>query len=281
MREISVEQIKKQAAELCLKAAFDLPQDVRQALQQAAASEPSPLGKSLLGQCLENCRIASESRIPICQDTGTAVFFVDIGQDVRIVGGDLTEALAHATEAAWKDGYLRMSIAQDPLFARKNTGTNCPPIIHLSLVPGDRLKITVAPKGGGSENMSRLAMLVPTAGAEAVADFIYETVALAGGSPCPPVIVGVGIGGNFETAPLMAKRALLRPLGQPHPEAEYAEFEKKILDRINESGIGPQGLGGGSTALAVHIEHSPCHIASLPVAVNLNCHAARHASAEI
>ena len=281
MREITAESIKKQAVSLCLTAAFDLPQDVRQALAAAVEAEPSPLGRSLLDQIIENYGIAADNRVPICQDTGVAVFFVDIGQDVRIVGGSLQEALAEATATAWKEGYLRMSIVQDPMFTRKNTGTNGPPIVHVSLVPGNKLKITIAPKGGGSENMSRLAMLKPTAGPSAVADFIYETVTLAGGNPCPPIIVGVGVGGNFETAPILAKRALLRPVGQPNPGAEYAEFEKMMLERINASGIGPQGLGGRTTALAVHVEHCPCHMASLPVAVNLNCHAARHTSLEI
>ena len=281
MREITVEQIKEQVVPLCLTAAYDLQQDVRQAIARAAQLESSSLGRSMLNQLVENYSLAAKERAPICQDTGVAVFFVDVGQDVRISGGALQEALAEATSEAWKQGYLRMSVVEDPLFTRKNTGVNGPPIVHLSLVPGDRLKITIAPKGGGSENMSRMAMLKPTAGLTAVADFIYETVLSAGGNPCPPIIVGVGVGGNFEVAPILAKRALLRPLGQPHPDANYAEFEKMMLDRVNASGVGPQGLGGSTTAMAVHVEHYPCHIASLPVAVNLNCHAARHASVEI
>jgi len=281
MREISVEQIKTRVVPLCLTAAYDLPQDVRGAIEGAIGGEPSPLGRSMLEQLLENCQIACKDRVPICQDTGVAVFFVEMGHDAHITGGSLDEALADATEEAWKDAYLRMSIVADPLFGRKNTHTNTPPIVHLRLVPGDGLKITVAPKGGGSENMSRLAMLKPTAGVAAVADFICETVVSAGGNPCPPVIVGVGVGGNFEVAPLLAKRALLRTIGKPSPDANYAELEKKLLERINASGVGPQGLGGRTTALAVHIEHHPCHIASLPVAVNINCHAARHASVEI
>ncbi|MDR0498198.1 MAG: fumarate hydratase [Holophagales bacterium] len=281
MREITAETIEKQVIPLCLTAAYDLPEDVRQAIARAADSESSPLGRSMLNQLIENYSIASKDRVPICQDTGVAVFFVDIGQEVSIVGGTLQEALTKATAAAWSSGYLRMSIAEDPMFTRKNTGINGPPIIHINLVSGSKLKITIAPKGGGSENMSRMAMLKPTAGAAAVADFILETVAMAGGNPCPPIIVGVGAGGNFETAPLLAKKALLRPLGKPNPDAKYADFEKMMLECINDSGIGPQGLGGRTTALAVHIEHCPCHIASLPVAVNLNCHAARHASLEI
>jgi len=281
MREITVEQIKEHVIPLCLTAAFDLPEDVRQAIARAAENEPSPLGRSMLNQIKENYRLASVERVPICQDTGVAVFFVDIGQDVRVTGGTLQEALSEAAAEAWKSGCLRMSIVQDPLFTRKNTGFNGPPIVHVNIVPGDNLKITIAPKGGGSENMSRMATLKPTAGLPAVADFIYETVLLAGGNPCPPIIVGVGIGGNFELAPILAKRALLRPLGQPHNDARYAEFEKMMLERINASGLGPQGLGGRATAMAVHVEHYPCHIASLPLAVNLNCHAARHAFIEL
>ncbi|MDR2697777.1 MAG: fumarate hydratase [Holophagales bacterium] len=281
MREITIETIEKQVIPLCLTAAYDLPEDVRQAIARAADSEPSPLGRSMLNQLVENYVIAARDRVPICQDTGVAIFFVDVGQEVRVTGGTLQDALTNATAAAWSSGYLRMSVVEDPMFARKNTGINGPPIIHINLVPGDKIKITMAPKGGGSENMSRMAMLKPTAGAAAVADFIFETVVTAGGNPCPPIVVGVGVGGNFETAPILAKRALIRPLGQPNPNYKYADFEKMMLERINSSGVGPQGLGGRATALAVHIEHCQCHIASLPVAVNLNCHAARHASLEI
>ena len=281
MREISAEQISERVMQLCLAAAYDLPPDVRRAIERAAGTEPSPLGRSMLGQLLENCDIAARDRMPICQDTGTAVYFIDVGQDVRIVGGGLRETITDATATAWKEGYLRMSIVGDPLFARKNTGINGPPIVHLNIVPGDRLRITLAPKGGGCENMSRMAMLKPTAGPQAVADYIVDAVVSSGGNSCPPVVVGVGIGGNFEMAPILAKKALLRPIGEQNPNAEYAEFEKTLLGRINASGVGPQGLGGRAMALAVHIEHWPTHIASLPVAVNLNCHAARHASVEI
>ncbi|MCL1908744.1 MAG: fumarate hydratase [Holophagaceae bacterium] len=281
MREISTEKIVESVSALCLKAAFELPQDMRDALAKSAKAEPSPLGQSMLNQLVENYSIAEKKRMPICQDTGVAVFFVELGQDLRIVGGTIYDALKDAVAKGWKEGYLRMSIVEDPLFTRKNTGTNGPPIIHVTQVPGDKLKIYIAPKGGGSENMSRLAMLKPTVGAPAVADFIVETVILAGGNPCPPIVVGVGIGGNFETAPILAKKALLRHLGDPHPDPKYAEFEKQLLGRINATGLGPQGLGGRTTAMAVHVEHHPCHMASLPVAVNLNCHAARHASLEL
>jgi len=281
MRKITIETIEKQLIPLCLAAAYDLPEEVRQAIVSAAESETSPLGRSMLNQMIENYCIAARDRVPICQDTGVAVFFVDIGHEVSISGGTLQDALVNATAAAWSSGYLRMSIVEDPLFTRKNTGINGPPIIHVNLVPGDKLKITIAPKGGGSENVSRMAMLKPTAGVTAVADFIVETVVAAGGNPCPPIIVGVGVGGNFEIAPILAKRALLRTLGKSNPNPKYAEFEKMMLERINASGVGPQGLGGCTTALAVHVEHSPCHIASLPVAVNINCHVARQASLEI
>ncbi len=281
MREISVETIAKQVASLCLTAAYDLPQDVHQAIADAAAREESLLGRSMLEQLLVNAGIAATDRVPICQDTGVAVYFVELGQEVRLTGGTLEEALTRGTAAGWKEGYLRNSVVEDPLFTRKNTGKNGPPVFHVELVPGDRLTITLAPKGGGSENMSRLAMMKPTLGPDAVADFIVETVVMAGGNPCPPVIVGVGVGGNFEVAPRLAKKALLRHVGEPHPDARYAAFEQKVLDRINASGVGPQGLGGRTTALAVHIETYPCHMASLPVAVNLNCHAARHATLEL
>ena len=281
MREISTEKIVESVSALCLKAAFELPQDMRDALAKSAKTEPSPLGQSMLNQLVENYSIAEKKRMPICQDTGVAVFFVEIGQDLRITGGTIYEALKDAVAKGWKEGYLRMSIVEDPLFTRKNTGINGPPIIHVSQVTGDKLKIYLAPKGGGSENMSRLVMLKPTVGAPVVADFVVETVTLAGGNPCPPIVVGVGIGGNFETAPILAKKALLRHLGDPNPDPKYAEFEKMLLDRINATGLGPQGLGGRTTAMAVHVEHLPCHMASLPVAVNLNCHAARHASLEL
>ncbi len=281
MRDISVESIHKQVTALCLTAAFDLPCDVRQAIADAAEKEESPLGRSMLKQLIENAGIAASDRVPICQDTGVAVFFVELGQEVRITGGTLQEALTKATADGWKDGFLRNSVVEDPLYTRKNTGINGPPVVHIDLVPGDQVKITLAPKGGGSENMSALSMMKPTVGAEGVADFIVDTVVKAGGNPCPPVIVGVGVGGNFEMAPKLAKKALLRHVGEPHPDPKYAEFEQQVLARINASGNGPQGLGGSTTALAVHVEHYPCHMASMPVAVNINCHAARHASITI
>lgn len=278
MKTITHDQVVAAVRDVCLKAAFDLPADVHQAIQKACATEESPLGRSMLEQLVANADLAARERVPICQDTGVAVYFVELGQDVHLVGGTLNEALTQATAEGWKAGYLRHSVVEDPLYSRRNTGINGPPIVHVTLVPGENLTITLAPKGGGSENMSALAMMKPTLGADAVAAFITETVVKAGGNPCPPVIVGVGIGGNFETAPYLAKKALLRTVGEPHPDAQYAAFEAAVLERINASGVGPQGLGGRTTALAVHVETHPCHMASLPVAVNLNCHAARHAS---
>lgn len=278
MRTISFDTIVNEVRQLCLTAAFDLPKDVLQAIDAAAAKEESPLGRSQLLQLVENAGIAATDRVPLCQDTGVAVFFVELGQDLHVTGGLLEDAIKQGTEQGWKCGYLRASVVEDPLFGRKNTGTNTPPVVHIELVEGDGLHITLAPKGGGSENMSQLIMLKPTMGAGAVADFVIETVVKAGGNPCPPIIVGVGVGGNFEMAPYLAKKALLRDVGSVHPDPQTAAFEKEVLDRVNATGVGPQGLGGTTTALAVHVETYPCHMASLPVAVNLNCHAARHAS---
>ncbi len=278
MRRIPAEKIAHAVEELCFTAAYHLPGDVRDSLAAAAERELSPLGSSILSRLLENAEIASKKRLPICQDTGFAVFFVEIGEQVRIAGGDLTGAITEGTRRGYKKGYLRKSIVDDPLFNRVNTGDNTPPIIHLKIQPGDRLTITLAPKGGGSENMSAVRMLTPAEGRQGVIDFVVNTVVGAGGNTCPPTIVGVGIGGTFEKATLLAKEALLRPVSEKNPDKQYAELEEEILKGINASGVGPQGLGGITTALAVHILSHPCHIASLPVAVNLNCHAARHAS---
>ncbi|MBD3314270.1 MAG: fumarate hydratase [Chitinivibrionales bacterium] len=277
MRAIAYNEVVTRVAELCKKAAYELPSDVHAALESAHGSENAPLGRSILRHCLDNAAIASRERMPICQDTGFAVYFVEMGAEVFIEGGLLADAVAEGTARGYTDGYLRKSIVADPLFDRKNTRDNTPPIVHLSIVPGDRLRLILAPKGGGSENMSAVAMLKPADGQQGVIDFIVETVVKAGGNPCPPTIVGVGIGGTFEMVTLLAKRALLRKVGEPNPDKRYAALEREILDRINASGVGPQGLGGTTTAFAVHINTYPCHIASLPVAVNLNCHAARHA----
>lgn len=281
MRIISRETIIDSVAQLCRKAACRLPHDVYNAIKKAGENEPSPIGKSILQSLIENADIAKNDNVPICQDTGVAVYFVEIGTEIDLSHLDIYAAITEGTTKGYVEGYLRLSIAKDPLQDRSNSKTNGPPIIHIKLVPGDKIKITLAPKGGGSENMSRLAMLKPLVGKKGIMDFVLETMRLAGGNPCPPCVIGLGLGGNFETAPFLAKKALLRELGQRHPNPYYAQFELELLEAINSLGIGPSGLGGKNTALDVHIETYPCHIASLPVAVNLNCHAARHASITI
>lgn len=274
-RTITCAEIVAAVAELCQQANYYLGEDVKKALEEAYAKEESPTGRDVLKQILANAEIAAAEQMPMCQDTGVAVVFLEVGQEVAITGGYLYDAVNEGVKKGYTEGYLRKSMVGDPL-KRQNTGDNTPAVIHTKIVPGDRLKITVAPKGGGSENMSALAMLTPAAGREGVKKFVVETVKKAGPNPCPPVVVGVGIGGNFEKAALLAKEALLRPLGEPNPEPDLAALEQEILAEINRLGIGPQGFGGRVTALAVHINTFPCHIASLPVAVNLNCHAARH-----
>lgn len=281
MRVISADEVVEAVAKLCLQAACCLPEDVLRCLNRARDAETSGLGQYILQKLVDNANLAKSEMVPICQDTGVAVFFVEMGQDVRIVGRDIYECLDAGTELGYRRGYLRLSIAKDPLFDRSNTGTNTPPIVHLKLVPGEQLRITLAPKGGGSENMSAMAMLKPLVGKAGINEFVLDTVRRAGGNPCPPIVVGLGMGGNFERAPYLAKKALLRPLGQSNPDPRYAQYEQELLEAINQLGVGPQGLGGTVTALAVHIEVAACHIASLPVAVNLNCHAARHASVEL
>ncbi len=270
-------RIVERTAACCFEAATRLPADVLDAIGKAEKEETNPLGKNFLRQYLDNARIAAGHPLPLCQDTGFAVYFVEMGDRVRIDGGTLEEALTEGTGKGYKEGFLRKSIVADPLFGRVNTNDNTPPIVHLSIVPGNQLKVTLAPKGGGSENMSALKMLKPSDGRDGVVKFVTETVISAGGNPCPPTVVGVGIGGTFEKAAFLAKKALLRKLGTHNPKKEYAELEREILAEINASGVGSQGLGGDITSFAVHIEYFPCHIASLPVAVNLNCHAARHA----
>ncbi|MDQ0285743.1 fumarate hydratase subunit alpha [Desulfofundulus luciae] len=278
MRLVDAATITATVAELCQKANYELGEDVLAAFKEALGQEISLTGKDVLQQLLENARIAREEQVPMCQDTGFAVVFLEVGQEVAITGGNLYEAVNEGVRRGYQEGYLRKSIVDHPL-RRKNTGDNTPAVIHTRIVPGDKLKIIVAPKGGGSENMSGLRMLKPAEGVEGVKKFVIEQVRAAGSNPCPPVVVGVGIGGTFEKAALLAKEALLRPLGQPHPDAEIACLERELLEAINNLGIGPQGLGGRTTALAVHVEVFPCHIASLPVAVNINCHASRHKEA--
>jgi fumarate hydratase subunit alpha len=279
MREISVTDIANTVARLCQEANFDLGADVLDSLKQARGKEESPLGQQVLDQILENDSIATNERIPICQDCGTAVVFLEVGQDAHIIGGDLYTAVQEGVRQGYKEGYLRKSIVGQPFSARVNTKDNTPAMIHLDMVPGNRLKITVMPKGGGSENMSRLHMLTPAKGRQGVIDFVVNSVAEAGSNPCPPLIVGVGIGGMADKAMILAKKALLRRVGEPNPDPEVAELEREILERVNNLGIGPEGFGGRTTALAVHAEAFPTHIAMLPVAVNLQCHAARHKEA--
>jgi fumarate hydratase subunit alpha len=267
--------------QIAIKAAFDLPSDVFKRLEQMHTEEDSTIGKKILHQILENADIAAKEKLPICQDTGTAVVFVQIGNDVTITGGLLPDALNEGVRRGYDEGYLRKSIVSDPLFNRVNTKDNTPASIHYDFVAGDKLTITILPKGGGCENMSNLAMLKPSDGKEGIIDFVVTSIIKAGGNPCPPVIAGIGIGGTADKACSLAKKALLRPVGSVHTDKQYADFEKELLLHINNSGVGPQGFGGRSTALAVHIETAPCHIASMPVALNLNCHAARNASVTI
>ena len=279
MREISIEQITQEVAHLCIEANYHLGEDVLAALRHAREKEVSPVGKAVLDQILQNAEIASQGELPLCQDTGLTVVFLELGQDVHIVGGDLYQAINEGVRQGYQEGYLRKSVVDRPFSARVNTKDNTPAVIHTDIVPGDRLKITVAPKGGGSENMSYLRMLSPAVGRQGVIDFVVDCVDRSGANPCPPIIVGVGIGGTIDQTTLIAKKSLLRPVGQPHPDPEVAELEAEILERVNRLGIGPQGLGGRITALAVHVETFPCHIASLPVAVNIQCHSARHKEA--
>lgn len=258
-----------------MEANYYLGPDVLEYFKKAKDEEISPAGKDIFDQLILNAEIAEKNQVPMCQDTGFAVVFLDIGQDVRITGGNIYDAVNDGVRKGYTGGYLRKSIVDHP-FNRKNTGDNTPAVIHTEIVPGENLKITVAPKGGGSENMSAVKMLKPSEGLEGAKKFVIETVKAAGPNPCPPIIVGVGIGGTFEKCALLSKKALLRELGRPSRFPDIAELERDLLASINNLGIGPQGLGGRITALAVHVEIHPCHIASLPVAVNINCHAARH-----
>ncbi|MEO0072761.1 MAG: fumarate hydratase [candidate division WOR-3 bacterium] len=278
MREIKYQDIVDTVARLCIEANCIIGEDVVDAFKRALQLEESPTGRDILKQLIENTEIAKNEMIPACQDTGTAVVFVELGSDVRITGGELFDAINKGVAKGYTEGYLRKSIVADPL-RRKNTGDNTPAVIHTEIVSGDRLKITVVPKGGGSENMSEVKMLTPAHGWEGIKKFVVDRVLRSKANPCPPIIVGVGIGGNFEKVAYLAKKALLREIGSVHPDPFYAEKEKELLEEINKTGIGPQGFGGRMTALAVFIETYPCHIASMPVAVNINCHAARHKTA--
>lgn len=278
-RVISAVQITEAVKNLAMEANFYLGEDVIEALERFRKEEPSPIGQALLDQILENARIAREEQIPLCQDTGFAVVFADVGEEVEIEG-NLKQAIEEGVRQGYRDGFLRKSIVRDPL-RRENTGDNTPPVIWIDVVPGDKLTLYFEPKGGGSENMSEVRGLKPADGREGVINFVVDRVARSGGNPCPPIIIGVGIGGTFEKCAYLAKRALLREVGQRHPDPYYADMEREILERVNRLGIGPQGLGGRTTALDCFIEVYPSHIASLICAVNIQCHSARHKRVEI
>jgi fumarate hydratase subunit alpha len=276
MKTITTQQITEAVRQLCMDVSYDLPQDVEAALEQGLAKEESSFGKYCLEQIIHNCHLAREHQQAMCQDTGIAVVYLYIGQDVHIIGGSLADAVNEGVRQGYEDGYLRKSVVEEPLFERMNTGDNTPAVMHMELVPGDQLRIMVVPKGAGSENMGAMKMLKPADGLEGAKQFILDTVRNAGGNPCPPIVVGIGVGGTMEKAPMLAKQALTREIGSRNPNPLYAKLEEELLEAINNMGIGPQGLGGRVTALAVHIEYYPTHIAMLPVAVNINCHAARH-----
>ncbi len=280
MREIQTGAIIDAVREMCIEANIELPCDIANRIREAAKSEPWPQAKDTLEKLVENFGISHDEKMPICQDTGMACVFLEIGQDVHIAGGDLVDAVNEGVRQGYDQGFLRKSVVADPL-RRKNTGDNTPALVHVDIVPGDKVHITVAPKGFGSENMSRLAMLAPSAGEKGVKDFVVETAKIAGPNPCPPIVIGVGIGGSFDRVALLAKKALMRPVDKPNPDPYYADMEKELLERVNALGIGPQGFGGKTTALGVNIETFPTHIAGLPVAVNINCHVTRHVSRDI
>ena len=275
MREINAQLITDKVAELCIDANCSLPCDIRKRIEDARANEPWATAQGILDKIIENYNIADENRAPICQDTGLTVVFAEVGQDVRIVGGGFEDAVNEGVRRGYVDGYLRKSCVAEPLFERKNTRDNTPAVIHTRIVPGDSLRL--APKGAGSENKSVLKMLVPADGIEGVRRVVLDAVLAAGPNSCPPLVVGVGLGGTMEVAAICAKKAAARDLESVNPDPRYAAFERELLEMINKTGIGPQGLGGLTTALKVHVEWAPTHIASLPVAVNINCHAARHA----
>ena len=275
MRQLSVKKITKAIKEMAIETNCSLTADVRDRIFEAEKSEPFPVAKNILGKIHENILIAEENEMPLCQDTGMACVFLEIGQDVHFTGGSLEDAINEGVRQGYEEGYLRKSVVKDPL-RRENTGDNTPASITYKLVEGDKVRIVFAPKGFGSENMSRIAMLPPSAGVEGVKDFVVNACADAGANPCPPIVVGVGIGGTFDKVALLAKEALLEPIDKPSSDPYYRDLENELLDMINALGIGPQGLGGGTTALAVRIKTAPTHIAGLPVAVNINCHVSRH-----
>jgi fumarate hydratase subunit alpha len=279
MKVVKLTQVRDRIKDIVQEANFELQKDVLQVINDLAKKEESPAGKEIFNQMIDNAKIAREEKLGLCQDTGLAVFAVELGEDVRFEKADelgsLREAITEGTRLGYAEGYLRKSVVEDPI-RRKNTGTNTPAYIHWDLVPGDVFKVTFVAKGGGAENMSAIRMFAPAAGQEGIEDFVVETADKGGSNPCPPIIVGVGVGGNFEYAAWLAKKALLRqPLGSHNPDPFYADMEQRLLERINKLGIGPQGMGGRITALAVHVESYPCHIASMPAAVNIQCHSHR------
>lgn len=280
MRTIEVEKVTQAIAKMCIDACYYLSEDVYDALVAAKDKEESPLGKEIIGKIVENADISRNEQMPICQDTGMTVVFMEIGQDVHFVGGSLEEAVNAGVGQGYTEGYLRKSVVAEPLFNRKNTGNNTPAVLHTSIVPGDKVKIKIAPKGFGSENKSALKMLVPADGVEGVKKVVLDTVKVAGPNACPPLVVGVGVGGTMEKATILAKKALLRPVDKRNAHPEYAKLEEELLELVNKTGLGPQGLGGTMTALAVNVEYYATHIAGLPVAVNINCHVTRHAEVE-
>lgn len=281
MRQIDASVITGHVARMCVSANCNLPCENLAAMEAAVPTEESPLGRRILEKLLENHRLAAAEQVPACQDTGLVVVFAEVGQDVHITGGGFEDAVNEGVRIGYRDGFLRKSAVFDPLFERKNTGDNTPAIIHTRIVPGDRIRLIVAPKGGGAENMSATKMLTPADGADGVKSFVLDTVSKAGPNACPPLIVGVGIGGTFDMVNLLAKKALVRKLGSHNLNPKLAVLEDELLEAVNRLGVGPQGFGGTTTALAVHIEAYACHIASLPVAVNLNCHVSPHETVEI
>lgn len=275
MRKIQYKEVVEKVASMCKEANYNLGEDVLNAFQTALNTEASDTGKDVLNQLIENAEIAATEHVPMCQDTGTAVFIVELGQECHITGGSLTDAINDGVKKGYGEGYLRNSIVHDPL-GRKNTDDNTPAVVHIEFVEGDRLELHMTAKGGGAENMSDLKMLKPSDGLQGIKDYILDIVRVAGPNACPPLVVGVGIGGNFEQCAYLAKKSLFRPIGEHHSDPEIAALEQELVTEINRLGIGPQGMGGTTTALDVKVEVEPCHIAALPVAVNLNCHASRH-----
>ena len=281
MREINVQQVTETLARLCKESCYYLPEQVKEKIRAAAQTEESPLGREILNTLIENFELAQKKDVPLCQDTGLTVVFMEIGQDVHFVGGDLYEAVHAGVSKGYVEGYLRKSSVGDPVFDRKNSGDNTPAIIHTKIVPGEKVRLVVSPKGCGSENMGALKMLKPADGVEGIKKFVVDTMRAAGPNPCPPVTVGVGIGGNMEQAAILAKYSLTRPCGEHNADPRYAKLEEELLELVNKTGVGPAGLGGSTTAIAVNVEFTHTHIGGLPCAVNLNCHQARRAEAEI